>query len=232
MSRRIRKHANPFNVTTRLGRVDRAAIFGRTAPVEIDLGCGGAKLLFERARNHPDLDFMGLEVRRPVVELAMARKVKEGPSNVVVFYANAHGNLEDLVEPGGVRMFHIHFPDPCFKKKHRKRRILQPPLVRRMAELLPVGGVVYAQSDVRPLAEEMAHFLSHESAFEGRILERDEHPIPERTEWELQHEREGEPVYRMWFAKVREPSGPVHGYDLRDTRPPELRREGEAEETE
>ena len=57
MSRRIRKHANPFTVTTRLGRLDRLALFGREAPLEVDLGCGAAGFLFERARNHPDRDF-------------------------------------------------------------------------------------------------------------------------------------------------------------------------------
>jgi tRNA (guanine-N7-)-methyltransferase len=220
MSRRIRRHANPFNVTTRLGRLDRAAIFGRWAPVEIDLGCGGARLIFDRARRHPDVDFIGLEVRRPVVEQATARRDREGPPNVAVFYANAHENLRDLVEPGAVRMFHVHFPDPCFKKKHRKRRILQPPLVREMARLLPPGGIVYAQSDVWPLAEEMHDVLRAETALQGGRLPPGPPPIPEQTEWERQHEREGEPIHRLWFEKVREPEGPVPEIELRDTRPP------------
>ena len=88
MSRRIRKHTNPFNVRTELGKIDRMEIFGREAPLEIDLGCGGASFVYERARNHPELDFVGLEVRKPLVEAAAARREREGSRNVVVLYAN------------------------------------------------------------------------------------------------------------------------------------------------
>ncbi|MEM1023837.1 MAG: tRNA (guanosine(46)-N7)-methyltransferase TrmB [Myxococcota bacterium] len=223
MSRRIRKHANPFNVTTELGRLDRLALFGREAPVEVDLGCGGGALITERARRHPGRDFVGLEVRRPLVEQIRVRAQREGLSNLSAFHANVHINVRDLIAPGEVVMFHVHFPDPCFKKKHRKRRILQPPLVRAMAEVLPIGGVVYAQSDVEPLAQEMLAFLEREPALRGQLLPAGPPPIPEQTEWERQHEREAEPIHRLWFEKVAEPSGPVEAWDLVDVRPPEKR---------
>ncbi len=220
MSRRIRKHANPFNVRTLLGIIDRAAVFGREAPLEVDLGCGGAAFLFERARNHPELDFIGLEVRRPVVEAAIARIEREGLSNVAVFYANSLDNMR-LAAPGVVRVFHVQFPDPCFKKRHQKRRICQPASVRAMAELLPIGGTVHLQSDVRPLAEEMFGFMAEDGAFEARTdpsLAADKLFL-ERTEWERRHEHEGEPVYRMLFEKIREPCGPVAAPEFRDTNP-------------
>lgn len=230
MSRRIRKHANPFNVTTEVGALDRAAVFGREAPLEIDIGCGGAGFLFERAKNNPDVDFVGFEVRKPLVEAAMARREREGPKNVVVYYANAHPNLPKLVEPGVVRAFYVMFPDPCFKKRHHKRRILQPPLVRVMAELLPIGGQIYVQSDVKPLAEEMHDFLRAEPALERKLGDPLEVPSPirEQTEWERHHERNGEPVYRMLFEKVREPEGEIPPWETRDTNP--LRLEGVAGE--
>lgn len=221
MSRRIRKHANPFNVTTEVGAIDRREVFGREAPLEIDIGCGGAGFLFERARNHPDVDFVGFEVRRPLVEAAMKRRDAEGLKNVVVYYANAHPNLPGLLPPGVVRAFYVMFPDPCFKKRHHKRRILQPPLVRAMAELLPIGGHVYAQSDVEPLAEEMFDFLAAEGALTSRLGPglRVPSPIEERTEWERDHERRGEPIYRMLFEKTKAPEGPIPEWTFRDTNP-------------
>lgn len=221
MSRRIRKHANPFNVTTEVGALDRVGLFGREAPLEIDIGCGGGAFLFERARNHPDVDFVGFEVRKPLVEAAMSRRDREGPRNLHIFYANAHTNLTDLVPPGVVRAFYVMFPDPCFKKRHHKRRILQPKLVRQMAELLPDGGHVYAQSDVKPLAEEMYDFLAAEDALESRLDPSltVPSPIEERTEWEREHERNGEPIYRMRFERVRAPTGPVPELEFRDTNP-------------
>ena len=221
MSRRIRKHANPFQVLHRVGRLDRQACFGREAPLEVDVGCGAGGFLFARAREEPDTDFVGLEIRRPLVDRAMERRRRENVPNVLFLYANAHTNLGDLATPGVIRRFTVHFPDPCFKKRHRKRRILQPTMVREMARLLPPGGEVFAQSDVLPLAEEMFDFLKAETAFESRLAEdlRGANPFHARTEWEKQHQREDEPVYRMLFMKVREPSGPIPCGELRDTHP-------------
>lgn len=220
MARRIRKHANPFQVRTELGRIDRLAVFGREAELELELGCGTSSFLFARARAHPERDHVGLEVRRPLVEAALLRREEEGPKNAFVFYANANQNL-DLAAPGVVRLIHIHFPDPCFKKRHRKRRIVQPSSVRKMTELLAIGGQIYAQSDVRPLAEEMFELFVADGALESRLDAgmRVPRPFPELTAWEIQHEAEGEPIYRMLFEKVREPSGPVPEIELRATDP-------------
>lgn len=223
-ARRIRKHANPFQVRTEVGRLDRLAMFGREAPLEVELGVGTGAFLFDRARNNPDRDFVGFEVRRPLVEAAMARREKDGPKNLWFFYANANVTNLELCAPGIITRFHVHFPDPCFKRRHWKRRILQSPIVRKMAELLPIGGEVYAQSDVKPLAEEMFELLAADGAFEPRLdpsmlVPR---PFPESTPWERQHEVEGAPIYRMLFAKVREPSGPVPTIELRITDPKRL----------
>jgi tRNA (guanine-N7-)-methyltransferase len=220
MSRRIRKHANPFNVLTDLGVLDRRAIFGREAPLEVDLGCGGAAFLFERAKNHPELDFVGIEIRKPLVEAAAARKAREGIPNVAVFYANSLENMR-IAEPGVIATFHVQFPDPCFKKRHQKRRIVQPKSVRAMAEVLAIGGRVHLQSDVKPLAEEMFRFMAEDVAFEAKTDPslRIAKLFLERTEWERQHEREDEPVYRMLFEKVREPSGAIREAEFSDTNP-------------
>jgi tRNA (guanine-N7-)-methyltransferase len=220
MGRRVRKHANPFQVRVRVAPLDRLAMFGREAPLEVDLGCGASHFVFERARNHPETDFVGLEVRLPMVELAARRKEKEGVSNLAVLYANAGDNL-DLAPPGIIQRFHVHFPDPCFKKRHWKRRILQPKTVRKMVEQLPIGGEIYAQSDVLPLAQEMFDFLSAEGALES-MLDRSmlvPRPFPEATAWEKQHENEDEPIYRMLFRKIREPAGEIPDLPLRATDP-------------
>lgn len=229
MGRRVRKHANPFTVVARVAPIDRRAQFGREAPIEVDVGCGAGDFLLQRARARPDLDFVGLEVRRPLVEAANARARAEGLRNVVFFYANAHENV-DLAPPGEVLRFCIQFPDPCFKKRHWKRRIVQPFFVRRMAEQLPLGGEIFVQSDVRALAEEMLEMLTAERSLEARLPTdlSGANPFEERTEWERQHEREGEPVYRMSFAKVREPEGPIPEVAFRDTNP---LRVGAGEET-
>ncbi len=219
MARRIRKHANPFNVLTKLGTLDRIALFGRKAPLEVDLGCGGASYLFQRAQNHPDRDFVGIEVRKPLVEATMRRRDQAGLTNLHVFYANAHENIE-LAEPGVIRCFHVHFPDPCFKKRHHKRRIVQPSSVRKMAKALTLGGHIYVQTDVLPLAEEMAAFLEGDGALRRMTPTLTApRPFPETTEWERHHDQEQEPIYRMLFTKVREPVGQIAVPDFKNARP-------------
>jgi tRNA (guanine-N7-)-methyltransferase len=218
---RVRKHANPFSVRVELGRLDLPGMFGREAPLEIELGSGAGGFLLDRAKANRDADFIGFEIREPLVIRANRQARELGLENVVFLYANSSTNLENLVEPGTVRRFHVHFPDPCFKKRHWKRRILQPFIVRHMARLLTMGGDVYAQTDVRPLAEEMYDFLAAESALEGRLPAEMTVPSPiaEKTEWERQHEAEGEPIYRMLFEKVRPPQGPVPELEMRETQP-------------
>ncbi len=220
MGRRIRKHANPFHVTTRLGRLDRLARFGREAPLEVDIGCGAGDFLRQRARRRKDLDFLGFEIRKPLVEAANHRAEAEGLKNLAYVYANIHDNL-DFAAPSTLRAVSVQFPDPCFKKRHWKRRIVQPSLVRGLAELLELGGWFFVQSDVKPLAEEMFDFLSAETALSLQTsadLAAD-NPYEDRTEWERHHEREGEPVYRMLFKKVGEPAGPVPSLPFRETNP-------------
>ena len=115
----------------------------------MDLGCGGGAFLFERAAQHPERNFAGLEIRKPLVEDNNRRAEQQGLRNLQFFYANANVNLTDQAA-GSIERFFIMFPDPCFKKRHWKRRILQPRLVREMASVLPINGEIFAQSDIRP----------------------------------------------------------------------------------
>jgi len=194
-----------------LGPIDRISIFGREAPLEVELGPGSANFLFDRAKACPEIDFIGIEVRKPMVDQAMERRSRMGLKNAVVLYANANANLKHMVSPGVIRRFHIHFPDPWVKKRHWKRRMVQPKLVRDMAELLEIGGQIYAQSDVPNLAREMYFFFEQDGCFESKLdpnmlVER---PFPEFTDWEKHHEDIEEPIYRMLFEKARPVTGPV-----------------------
>lgn len=220
MARRVRRHANPFNCRVDLGEIDRLDLFGRQAPLEVELGPGSGSFLFSRAANNPERDFVGIEVRKPMVDQAMGRRADGGPSNAVILYGNANLNLE-LAAPGIIERFHVHFPDPWVKKRHWKRRVVQPQVVRRLAELLSIGGQIYAQSDVQALAAEMYKFFAAERALvslldPSMLVPR---PFPEFTDWERHHERNDEPVYRMLFEKRQAPSGEIPDIEVGPTGP-------------
>lgn len=208
---RVRKHANPFSVRVELERLDRKAIFGRVGALEVELGSGAGGFLIDRASNEPSIDFVGFEIRKPLVLRAEACRKERGLRNLTFVFANGIANLDRAFAPGSVSRFHVHFPDPCPKKRHFKRRILSPKVARELASLLCVGGEIYAQSDVPELAFEMADFLAADGSFEERLDPRrtNARPIPESTEWERHHESRGEPIHRLLFVKAREPRGPI-----------------------
>ncbi|MBI4814631.1 MAG: tRNA (guanosine(46)-N7)-methyltransferase TrmB [Deltaproteobacteria bacterium] len=208
---RVRKHANPFSVRVELGRLDRIALFGREGLVEIELGSGAGGFLTERARKNPGIDFIGFEIRRPLVARAEELRKALECNNLVFLFANGGAVLDGLLPAGSVSRFHVHFPDPCPKKRHHKRRLLNPTIVRRIATLLRVGGDIYAQSDVRELSLEMASFIEADGSFAPRLLplEGGARPVEERTEWERHHESRSEPIYRLVYEKIREPEGAV-----------------------
>ena len=128
--------------------------FGRNAPLEVDLGCGRGRYALERAANFPGIDVVALESRRKWVHLIRQRAAKAGLKNIRAIQCDVARDLDMLFEPKSVRGFTIHHPDPWWKKRHRKRRLVRPELASRLVELLEPEGFIYFQTDVPDLAGE------------------------------------------------------------------------------
>jgi tRNA (guanine-N7-)-methyltransferase len=141
---------------------DWTTVFGRTAPrvLEIGFGMGAATAAIAMAR--PDIDFVGVEVHEPGVG-ALLRQIGEmGLGNLRLVQHDAVQVLDRMIEPQSLAGIHVYFPDPWHKKRHHKRRLIQPPFVARLASRLGPGGYLHCATDWEPYAQQMLEVLSGE----------------------------------------------------------------------
>lgn len=122
------------------------------ARVDVELGCADAQFSFQLARAHPERFVVGLEIRDKVVEINQARVRREGPSNLAFAYVNLNVDLDRVFAPRSVDAFHVLFPDPWFKAKHHKRRVVDPWMLEVICEQLRAGGELHFASDVFEVA--------------------------------------------------------------------------------
>jgi tRNA (guanine-N7-)-methyltransferase len=151
MSPRVRHHVNPLRLDF-LERRPAPLPLPIGAQIEVELGCADARFLFERAPHYPEIHFIGLEIRESLVEDVRARAQKSGIENVEAHFANINLDLDDLFADGALRRVFINFPDPWFKRRHQKRRLVTPELVEILWRKLSEGGELFFQSDVFALA--------------------------------------------------------------------------------
>jgi len=141
---------------------DWAAAFGREAPRVLEIGFGMGAATAQIAAARPDTDFIGIEVHTPGVGALLKRIGEDQLGNLRILQHDAVQVLEQMVTPGSLAGVHIFFPDPWHKKKHHKRRLIQPPLVALLASRLAPGGVLHCATDWQPYAEQMLEVLSAE----------------------------------------------------------------------
>lgn len=148
--------------------VDWSAAFGRTAPrvLEIGFGMGGATAQIAQAL--PDLDFIGVEVHTPGVGALLRLIGEQGLANLRIVQHDAVEVLEQMVAPDSLAGVHLFFPDPWHKKRHHKRRLIQPPFVRLLASRLAPGGYLHCATDWQPYAEQMLEVLGAEPSLRNR----------------------------------------------------------------
>lgn len=158
MRRRVRQHVNALSVG-HLATHAAAIPLPPGRPVEVELGCADASYLFDRHALDPERFYVGVEIRREMVDRANRRAREECPEHLTVVYGNLLVDLENLLPDHSVDLCHINFPDPFFKRSQHKRRFLTPPLVSSLSRILRPGGSLWFQSDVFEVALEALELL-------------------------------------------------------------------------
>ncbi|MDX2099745.1 MAG: tRNA (guanosine(46)-N7)-methyltransferase TrmB [Leptolyngbyaceae cyanobacterium bins.59] len=207
---RVREHVNPLSRRYQAPTVppDWSQIYADpTQPLHLDIGCGRGRFLLQMAPLEPRWNFLGLEIREPLVDQANSWRSDLSLRNLHYLFCNANTSLAPLLTslPFGVlQRVSIQFPDPWFKRKQQKRRVVQPELIAAMMPHLAPGGLIFIQSDVRDVAEEMYDRLATHPELEpkppGKWLTAN--PMPIATEREQSTLERGEPVYRALFTRL------------------------------
>lgn len=147
--------------------LDAAAVFGRRAPVVLEIGFGMGFTTAEIAAARPDTDFIGIEVHGPGVGSLLKLIAGQGLTNIRVIQHDAVEVLRDMIPDGSLAGVHVYFPDPWPKKRHLKRRLIQPPLVVQLAAKLAPGGYLHCATDIEDYGQQMLDVLSAEPLLEN-----------------------------------------------------------------
>lgn len=142
--------------------LDLAAAFGRRAPTFLEIGCGMGETTAAIAAAHPENDYIGIEVHAPGVGSLLKEIVTRELANLRVIRHDAVEVVRDMIPHGALAGIHVYFPDPWPKKRHHKRRLIQPPFVHELALRLAPGGYLHCATDWEDYAQQMLDVLSAE----------------------------------------------------------------------
>ena len=192
-------HLRPENIPTTVQPLEWATLFGRTGPVEIEVGFGKGLFLGNIASAFPASCFLGVEIEKKYVLSTASRLAKRGLANVKVACTDARWFLKMYVRDQSVDALHVYFPDPWWKKRHKKRKLFTAEFATEAFRILKPDGVFHFATDVKDYFDESLTLVRSL----GQLLEQ---PwpmgyVPEMmTNFERKYREEGRPIYRTRFA--------------------------------
>lgn len=185
------------------GRFQTERVFGNQQPLVLEIGFGMGDSLLQMAERAPDKNFVGIEVHPPGVGRLINNAGKAGVRNLRVYMADATDVLQQCFADHTIERVQLYFPDPWHKKKHHKRRIVQPEFVEVLARKLQTGGLLHMATDWQEYAEQMLEVLSAHPQLQNTV--RDYAPRPSfrpTTKFEARGERLGHGVWDLLFRKL------------------------------
>ena len=188
------------------GLLDMNEVFGRTAPVVLEIGFGMGKSLVEMAAAAPEKNFIGIEVHRPGVGACLAEAGEQGLTNLRVMDHDAVEVLKNMIPDGGLSRLQLFFPDPWHKKRHHKRRIVQPEFAALVLTKLQKGGCFHMATDWEPYAEHMAEVMNSTSGYANTAQEGTYVPRPEYrpiTKFETRGQKLGHGVWDLIYERAQ-----------------------------
>ena len=187
------------------GAVDPQALFGRRAPCHLEIGFGMGDTLVSLARTHPERDYLGVEVHEAGIGRVLALAEREGLGNLRVARGDAVELLRGRIAEGALAAILVLFPDPWPKKRHHKRRLIQPGFVELAASRLADDGLLQLATDWTPYAEQMLEVVEASGRFRnlagaGRFAaDPGERPV---TRFQRRGERLGHSIHDLAFRRL------------------------------
>jgi tRNA (guanine-N7-)-methyltransferase len=184
---------------------DAAKLFGRDAPLQVEVGSGKGLFLQSAAAAAPEHNFLGIEIATKYAHFAAARLAKRALTNAIMVHGDAQRVFAELMPDNSLAAVHVYFPDPWWKKRHHKRRVMNERFVRQIARTLAPGGALHFWTDVKQRYEATLELIAAHTQLTGplQVAERAaEHDLDFRTHFERRMRLSDKPVYRAEFRKL------------------------------
>lgn len=183
---------------------DPVALFGRAAPLEIEVGSGKGLFLIAAAIAHPEHNFLGSEIAERYARYCAARLAKRSLENARMIHGDAQRMLAEFLPDCSARAVHIYFPDPWWKKRHKKRRVVNPASLQSIQRVLEPGGTLHFWTDVEEYFQTGLEIIATHTTLTGPFEVPEpvsQHDLDFRTNFERRMRLHGDPVYRAEFRK-------------------------------
>jgi tRNA (guanine-N7-)-methyltransferase len=192
--------------------LDLFAIFGRIAPLHVDLGCGDGAFLSELAQSHPDQSFLGIE--KLVGRVAKASRKAAALENVRILKVESSYAVRYLLPENSVSVFYLLFPDPWPKRRHQRRRIVTTDFLDSIHHALQPDGLLHVATDQLDYFQQIQHLAQaaaaerslkldrlNRSSFRFEFIERENVDLPQ-TKFERRFREQDTPIYRLTLRKI------------------------------
>ncbi|EAT13036.1 tRNA (guanosine(46)-N7)-methyltransferase TrmB [Bermanella marisrubri] len=192
-------------LTLDAGMLDYQAVFGNSNPVVLEIGFGMGKSLVEMAEANPQLNYIGIEVHTPGVAKLLRDANEKGIDNIRVFENDAIEVLEQCIPDESLHGMQLFFPDPWHKKRHHKRRIVQPEFAQNIRKKLKVGSTFHMATDWENYAEHMLEVMEEQAGYENVAGKNQYHPRPDfrpLTKFEVRGENKGHGVWDLIYKRI------------------------------
>ena len=183
---------------------DATSFFGRTAPLEVEVGSGKGLFLAGAARANPQRDYLGIEVAQKYARYAAAKLARQKATNAVMIRGDGLALFRQWFPPASLHAVHVYFPDPWWKKRHKKRRVLNEDFLHDVERTLARGGRLHFWTDVEEYFQATLELVATATKLAGPlpVVESPaEHDLDYRTHFERRTRKNAQPVFRSEFEK-------------------------------
>jgi len=185
--------------------LNAATFFGRSAPLEVEMGSGKGLFLQAACQAHPERDYLGIELAHKYARFAAARLAQRQLTNGKVISGDGLRCFRECLTDDSVAAVHVYFPDPWWKKRHQKRRVMTPTFVRDLQRVLEPGGTLHFWTDVEEYFRASLELIATETSLAGPlpVAERAaEHDLDYRTHFERRMRLHDLPIHRAEYRKT------------------------------